>query len=621
MNIRWRIGILGLQLLVLLSATAVVVGRPLTTDVWFFAGLLAVAINPQLLEPYYPRPGDVVGNSIVFLLLYAVAPRSVAAIGWQIAAIVVALMGMLALVGVLASQRPKRGAHGFDLSRAARGISQTASAQRIYSTAFFLSLIDFRAPGDQDFWVLSGAWAGLIVLGNINWQRIWTSSSSVSGACTVEGVVGPSVLTVTAPNLPKQDSWVVLESHSGTVNGIMIRRISRRDDVWGQIHVVDAQYCETFLADGEIALRVADEQETILVGSVDAGSSDTSLAFVATRPLQIGRVVAVPLGGTNTQVLYQLVGVVVESTDVKGGAHLFERARAQQLGIFHSVEHRFRRHLWTPSPGAPVLATIDAVNDVQANPPAGWEPVGHVIGTSLPVFLDLSEASTGHVAILGMTKMGKSTLAERLARRLAEIRCVTILDLTGEYVRKKGFPPCGNQTDWTAPGVSVFEPKPGETPAARAETFLKFLLEKAEPEYQAGQPFPRTIIIDEAHQFIPEPAGLGFNAPGRDNSFRIGLLMMQVRKFGISVILISQRTAVVAKSALSQCENLIAFRNVDQTGLDYLEALAGGDVRYMLPRLKQGEALVFGPAVSSDLPIAVNVFLVPPPADQGVDTH
>jgi DNA helicase HerA-like ATPase len=134
--------------------------------------------------------------------------------------------------------------------------------------------------------------------------------------------------------------------------------------------------------------------------------------------------------------------------------------------------------------------------------------------------------------------------------------------------------------------------------ADKALAFLEFLINKAVNEYKAGTPFSRVIIIDEAHQFIPEPAGLGFSAPGRDSSFKIGLLMMQIRKYGISVILISQRTAVVAKSALSQCENLICFRSVDQTGLD---------IRSMLPQLRQGEALVFGPAISSDSPVAIQV--------------
>ena len=67
------------------------------------------------------------------------------------------------------------------------------------------------------------------------------------------------------------------------------------------------------------------------------------------------------------------------------------------------------------------------------------------------------------------------------------------------------------------------------------------------------------------------------------------------------------RTAVVAKSAISQCENLIVFRNVDQTGLDYLEAIIGRDARAMVPRLGQGEALVFGPAMSCDGIVAVSV--------------
>ena len=73
------------------------------------------------------------------------------------------------------------------------------------------------------------------------------------------------------------------------------------------------------------------------------------------------------------------------------------------------------------------------------------------------------------------------------------------------------------------------------------------------------------------------------------------------------MILISQRTAVVAKSALSQCENVIAFRSVDQTGLDYLEQIAGSEVRRILPTLRQGEALVLGPAFSSESPVALTV--------------
>ncbi len=99
---------------------------------------------------------------------------------------------------------------------------------------------------------------------------------------------------------------------------------------------------------------------------------------------------------------------------------------------------------------------------------------------------------------------------------------------------------------------------------------------------------------------------MGFSAPGRDSAYKFGVLMMQVRKYGVTIILISQRTAVVGKSSLSQCENVIAFKSVT-TGLDHLEAVLGEGARLLLPSLDHGQALVFGPAISTDAPTALRI--------------
>lgn len=605
MPIGWRLGVLTLQLVALVSATTRVTGQPVANETWFFAGLFAVAINRQLLEPYYPRPGDVIANSLLFLFLFFVTDKNVAQIGWNIAAISISMFGILAIIGVTGS-RTRETTSRLDYSRAARLVSQIASAQVIYSIAFFLSLLEFRPRLDFDFWLLGAAWACLTFVGSVNWQSLWNAVAPGSARGRVEGTMGPSLLNVSAPTLPPQGTEVCLTSSSTTATGWVIKRISRKEDVWGQIHVSNRAVCESFLSDGNVQIEGRPSPLGILVGSVDAGSTDTELRFVATHPLRVGEIVRVPITGADSPVLYQLTRAVVENTDVKGGAHLFERAYASQVGVFDTTTCRLQRHAWVPTPGAPVWAPGEESSAV-SSPGPGWEAIGHVAGTSVPIFLNLDAVSSGHLAILGMTKMGKSTLATRLAQSLSKTRCVTVLDLTGEWVGKKGFPRCDSATVWTSPGISVFEPEPGEVPAKRALDCLKFILDKAQVEYKDGTPFPRTIIVDEAHQFIPEPAGLAFNTPGRDDSYTIGLHMMQIRKFGISVVLISQRTAVVAKSALSQCENLIAFRSVDQTGLDYLEALAGENARHLLPKLGQGEALVFGPAVSSDLPVVVTV--------------
>jgi hypothetical protein len=223
------------------------------------------------------------------------------------------------------------------------------------------------------------------------------------------------------------------------------------------------------------------------------------------------------------------------------------------------------------------------------------------------MYLDIPLLCEGHLAILGMTRMGKTTLAHRLATMLSTSTRVTVLDLTGEYVSKRGYTIYTPADDNNATGVSVLEIPRSKIAADEAYKYLERLVGIAEAEYRAGTPHQRIVLIDEAHQFIPEPAGLGFNAPGRDNAYKFGMLMMQVRKYGICIVLISQRTAVVAKSALSQCENIIAFKNVDQTGLDYLEQVLGEIARPILPLLKQGEALVSGPAISSDTTVGVTI--------------
>ena len=77
MNVRWRLGVLFAQLALLIVGTYLATGSLYSTEVWFLAGLLAVVVNPQLLEPFYHRPGDVVANSIIGLFLYFSATRQV----------------------------------------------------------------------------------------------------------------------------------------------------------------------------------------------------------------------------------------------------------------------------------------------------------------------------------------------------------------------------------------------------------------------------------------------------------------------------------------------------------------------------------------------------------------
>ena len=606
MNIRRRLAILAIQLAVLAIVSHLVTGTVYAKETWYFAGLLAIVINPQLLEPFYSRPVDIIANSIIFFALAATETKTITTPGWFVAGGSFGIATLLSIIALVFGAGKRFGKYsGF--ANGARILSQFAGARVIYSTVFLLSVVEFKPTLDADFWKLVFGWAGIMVLGIINWQAVWTTTRGREQVCVVEGMIGPSSLLVSAPDLPAPGSSVSLKGRALDTFGVVINRIRRVADTWGQIHIGNSDHCESILAGQTLTVMAQKSEGNVLIGSVDAGSSDKSLKFLSLRALEVGQVVGVAMGNPHPYVLYQLSSAMVERSDVKGGSHLVIRATGNQLGVFNEETLEFKQHRWVSSPGGPIYDAESLKKIGETKTPADSLLLGHVIGTDIPIFLNCSSACEGHVALLGMTKMGKSTLAARLAQELSKSRRVTILDQTGEYVSKKGFPPCNMSADWKSPGLSVFEPKPGEVAADRALNFLEYLVKIAVEEYKAGTPFPRVVIIDEAHQFIPEPAGLGFNAPGRDSSFKIGLLLMQIRKYGISAFLISQRTAVVAKSALSQCENLIAFRSVDQTGLDYLEAIAGGEIRSLLPQLRQGEALVFGPAISADGAVAIQV--------------
>jgi hypothetical protein len=606
MNIHWRLAVLTIQLFVLGLVTYTITGRICVAETWFFAGLFAVVINPQLLEPYYPRPVDVIANALIVLVLAFNEKKTLTNTGWialQYFAIIMLTLATAALI----LGAGKRTGKFLGLASTARLFSQLGSAQILYSAVFLLATIEAFPSLNWPLWMLIIAWSIIIVLGHVNWQSAWATSRGQKEICRVQGMIGPCSLLVSAPNLPEAGTNISLRGNGFETVGVGITRIRRIADTWGQVHVSDRELCESILVGQTLSIAHDNVAKGSFAGTVDAGSTDKSLNFVSLGSLDIGQVVGVPLGNEKPFILYQLSSAQIEQTDVKGGAQLVVRARGNQLGVFDETSQLFHQHRWVPAPGAPVFSGDRLRLTANPYPPKDSLLVGHVIGTGIPIFLNYSSACEGHVAILGMTKMGKSTLAAKIATELATTRRVTILDQTGEYVGKKGLPRYDKGIDMCSPGISVFEPAVGEIAADRAYDFLRWLVDIAVQEYKTGDPFPRVVIIDEAHQFIPEPAGLGFSAPGRESSFKIGALLMQIRKYGISVFLISQRTAVVAKSALSQCENLIAFRSVDQTGLDYLEAVAGTDIRYLLPQLRQGEALVFGPAVTADGAVAIQV--------------
>jgi DNA helicase HerA-like ATPase len=117
---------------------------------------------------------------------------------------------------------------------------------------------------------------------------------------------------------------------------------------------------------------------------------------------------------------------------------------------------------------------------------------------------------------------------------------------------------------------------------------------------------PIALLCDEAHLYIPEKTSTaGLVGSSLQTFHRVA---KEGRKYGVGLVIISQRPSEVSRTVLSQCNNFVAMRltNAEDQSVvqrllpDNLSSLAG-----VLPILDTGEALVVGDACS--LPARIRI--------------
>jgi Cdc6-like AAA superfamily ATPase len=115
---------------------------------------------------------------------------------------------------------------------------------------------------------------------------------------------------------------------------------------------------------------------------------------------------------------------------------------------------------------------------------------------------------------------------------------------------------------------------------------------------------PFLVVLEEAHNFIPASGERGAAV----SVATIKRIVTEGRKFGVGLIMISQRPSRLDSTALSQCNSFIIMRMVNPTDQSFVrsvvETLAEDDAR-ILPNLMVGEALVSGQCVR--FPVMVRV--------------
>ncbi|MDJ0324206.1 ATP-binding protein [Cryobacterium sp. PH31-AA6] len=123
---------------------------------------------------------------------------------------------------------------------------------------------------------------------------------------------------------------------------------------------------------------------------------------------------------------------------------------------------------------------------------------------------------------------------------------------------------------------------------------------------------PITLVCDEAHLYLPAGVAGAAELRALDSFERIA---KEGRKYGISLLVVSQRPSDVSRTVLSQCNNFIALRltnDQDQAVVRRLMPDSMEGIAAALPLLDVGEAILLGDAIVLPTRIRLDVPKVKP---------
>ena len=123
---------------------------------------------------------------------------------------------------------------------------------------------------------------------------------------------------------------------------------------------------------------------------------------------------------------------------------------------------------------------------------------------------------------------------------------------------------------------------------------------------------PLLLVLEEAHTYLgKENSGTAADAVRR--------IAKEGRKYGVGVMVISQRPSEIDTTILSQCGTMIAMRLANNTDRGHITGAASDNLKGLfeiLPILRTGEAIIVGEAVS----LPVRTLIEPPPPERRPDS-
>lgn len=146
-----------------------------------------------------------------------------------------------------------------------------------------------------------------------------------------------------------------------------------------------------------------------------------------------------------------------------------------------------------------------------------------------------------------------------------------------------------------------------------------FHYSKLKHEKKEVNDVPFMVVCEEAHNYVPKNVNVNYSASKKS----IERIAKEGRKYGVSLMVVSQRPSEVSDTIFAQCNNFIALRLTNMSDQSYIKNLLPNNtnaVADILPTLQPGQCLIVGDA--SPIPAVVQLEKPnPEPQSQNVNVY
>ena len=682
--LRNRFVVFGLFFLILMALnfnfTSSLLPSPDTKNLWFYSGLFMMVFSILFIDPYYSSPKNVITNTIpLALTLIPIKDIFVDTKLWWVSFGVVIMLLTASLISLVINDETKSEDHLQNRISVFLKNSVVIFGQGkvLYSLVFIASLLSYYSIQNNYTITLFFFWCGILLIN----PKALTNTFSLKGKKLSTNAIG-EVFSIQS----KQVLLAKVFSDKVDVNkfDIVEFQYSTQDD-----HTVSIGFIfDTYFLNNKKWIKVLKlkndiQQNTALnsniiykvskhknphtdlkidkfVGVVVEGSNIENIRFEYSKQnedLEEGQLLTVTVGSKN--IFYQVVeGITaIEHLESKNESG-FTCGEAIQLGEWQENDLNFIKYGWVPNINTPIfLAEKNFAINQYAYPEY---QLGVIPGTNLPSVINLHDAVSHHMALIGVTGSGKSFLAREIINQLQTDTKVICIDFNNEFVTTLNPAPLqiinaatatqiAAHIDWInneldkfanlqdkpkiatsqanikalikievdaflddpTSNIKVFElPDVSNTTGILDYTkyFFKVVFEVAKERLLAGNAVRVCVAIEEAHTVIPEWNFAGSSDKTTQSLINtISQIALQGRKYGVGFMIITQRTANVSKTILTQCNTVICFKAFDDTTFTFVGNHIGKELVKTLPRLKQFHAVVTGKAIKSNLPMIVDL--------------